>query len=88
MLQETKAFAEIETWSLLERPEDKNVITGKWVFKVKQKEEVKIDEYKARYVAKGYVQVEGIDFKDMFAAQTCRRETFRTVLAIAASKKS
>ena len=84
MQQEMNAFAENET--LVERPKDKNVINGKWVFKVKQNEEGETDKYKARYVAKGYAQVEGADFNETFAP-TCRPETFRTVLAIAASRK-
>ena len=86
MQQEMNAFAENETWSLVERPKDKIVINGKWVVKVKQNEEGEIDKYKARYVAKGYAQVEGVDFNETFAP-TCRPETFRTVLAIAASRK-
>ena len=64
MQQEMNAFADNETWSLVERPKDKNVINGKWVFKVKQNEEGEIDKYKARYVAKGYAQVEGVDFNE------------------------
>ena len=86
MQQELNAFAENEIWSLVERPKDKHVINGKWVFKVKQNEEGEIVKYKARYVAKGYAQVEGVDSNETFAP-TCRPETFRTVLAIAASRK-
>ena len=80
------AFAENETWSLVERPKDKNMINGNWVFKLNQNEEGEIDKYKARYVAKGYAQVEGVNFNETFAP-TCRLETFRTILAIAASRK-
>ena len=86
MQQEMNAFAENETCSLVERPKDKIVMNGKWVFKVKQNEEGEIDKYKARYVAKGYARVEGVDFNETFAPP-CRLETFRTVLAIAASRK-
>ena len=64
------AFIENETWSLVERPKDNNVINGKWVFKVKQNEEGKVDKYKARVVAKSYAQVEGFDFNETFAS-TC-----------------
>ena len=56
------------------------------VFKVKQNEEGIVDKYKARNVAEGYAQVERVDFHETFAP-TCRPETFRTVLAIAASQK-
>ena len=40
---ELKAFDENETKTLVKRPKNENVIKGKWVFKVKQSEGVKID---------------------------------------------
>ena len=59
------------------------MIQGEWILKVKQNEEGATDKCKARY---RYAQVEGVDFNNGFAP-TCRPEAFRTVLALAASKK-
>ena len=58
------------------------MINGKRVCKTKQNEEGKIDNYKARYVAKDYAHVEGVDSIETFAPTT---ETVKTVVAIAAS---
>jgi hypothetical protein len=49
-----------ETWDLVPRPKDKNVIRVKWVFKNKLNEDGKVVTNKERLVCKGYAQVEGI----------------------------
>ena len=60
-------------------------LPGKRVYKVTYGADGQIDKYKARYVAKGFAQVEGLDFSDTYAP-TCKPETFRILLAIAAQK--
>ena len=47
-----KAFDDNQAWILVKTPKNKNLSWSKWVFKLEQNEEGKIDEYKARYVAK------------------------------------
>ena len=44
---EMKTLVEIDMWNLVERPKNKNMIQGKWFFKVKQNEKRKNDKYKA-----------------------------------------
>ena len=55
------------------------------MYKVKYGANGQVDKLKARYVAKGYAQIEGLDFFDTYAP-TCKPETFRILLAIAAQK--
>ena len=55
------------------------------MYKVKYGANGQIDKLKARYIGKGYAQVEGIDFFDTYAP-TCKPETFRILLATAAQK--
>lgn len=43
-----------DTWDLVPRPKDKNVIDTKWVFKSKEIEEGKVIRNKVRLVGKGY----------------------------------
>ena len=56
-----------ETWELVPRPEGKNVIGTKWIFKNKLDYNWKVIWNKARLVCKGYAQVEGIGFEETFA---------------------
>ena len=42
-----------------------------------------IDKFKARYVAKGFEQIEGIEYSDTFAP-TSKPETFKILLALSA----
>eukprot|EP00253_Pinus_taeda_P023158 PITA_23158 len=56
-----------EAWALVELPAGRKPIGSKWVFKKKTNAEGKVDKYKDRLVAKGYSQVSGIDFGDIFS---------------------
>ena len=85
MQAEVESLENNDTWTFVDRPKDKNVLPGKWVYRVKYGADGQVDKYKARYVAKGYAQVEGIDFFETYAP-TCKPETFRTLLAVAAQK--
>ena len=85
MQTELQCLQETKTWNLVERPSQKNVIPGKWVYKVKTKADGSIEKYKARYVAKGFKQIEGIDYSETFAP-TSNPETFRIILSLAAKE--
>ncbi|GJW90367.1 ribonuclease H-like domain-containing protein [Tanacetum coccineum] len=56
-----------DTWEVVELPLGRKAIGGKWVYRIKYKSSGDIDRYKARYVAKGYNQKEGIDFDETFS---------------------
>ena len=56
-----------ETWELVPRSKDKNIIGTKWVFKNKMNEDGQIIINKAILVCKGYSQIEGIEFEETFA---------------------
>lgn len=49
-------------WTIVDELEDKQVLLGKWVYKVKYRADGQLDKFKARYVANGYAQIEGLDF--------------------------
>jgi hypothetical protein len=67
MNEEIDQIEKNNTWELVPRPEDKNVIGSKWVFKNKMNEKGQVVRNKARLVFKGYAQVEGQDFDENFA---------------------
>ncbi|WVZ89813.1 hypothetical protein U9M48_036172 [Paspalum notatum var. saurae] len=67
MQSEMDAVETNRTWELADLPRGHRAITLKWVFKLKRDEAGAIIKHKARLVARGFVQQEGIDFDDAFA---------------------
>jgi hypothetical protein len=67
--EELECFTRNKVWSLVERPKDHriNVIGTKWLFKNKQDENGVVTRNKARLVAQGFAQIEGMDYEDTFA---------------------
>ncbi|GKG19278.1 retrovirus-related pol polyprotein from transposon TNT 1-94, partial [Tanacetum coccineum] len=65
--EELNEFERLEVWEIVPRPDKVMVITLKWIYKVKLDELVGILKNKARLVARGYRQEEGIDFEESFA---------------------
>ena len=82
MQEELNQFNKINVWTLVERPYDNNVIRTKWVFKNKLDKHGIVVRNKARLVAQGYSQEEGIDYDETFAPVT-RLEAIRILLAFA-----
>jgi hypothetical protein len=67
MDEEMASLDKNEAWDLVELSTGRNPIGNKWVFKKKLNAEGKVEKYKAWLVAKGYSQVEGIDFGENFS---------------------
>ena len=66
MKAEMASFKENNTFSLIQLPEGRQTVGGKWVFALKEDDKGN-ETYKARYVAKGYSQVEGLDYSETFS---------------------
>jgi hypothetical protein len=81
MQEELNNFTRNEVWSLVERPKQ-NVIGTKWVFRNKQDEHGVVTRNKARLVAQGFTQVEGLDFGETYAP-VARLESIRILIAYA-----
>jgi hypothetical protein len=85
MQSEMDAFEKNCTWELADLTRGHSVITLKWVFKLKRDEAGAIVKHKARLVARGFVQREGIHFDDTFAP-VAQMESVRLLFALAAQE--
>ena len=83
MVEEYEYIVNNSVWEVVLRLADKLVVGSRWIFKVKAATNGSIEKYKAKFVAKGYSQVEGIDYEDTFAPIT-RYSSIRSILALAA----
>ncbi|KAJ9673020.1 hypothetical protein PVL29_026342 [Vitis rotundifolia] len=80
--EELNQFSRTDVWFLVPRPKDVNFIGTKWIFKNKMDENGMIVRNKARLVAQGFKQIEGIDFDETFAP-IARLESIRILLVVA-----
>jgi hypothetical protein len=85
MDEELDQIEKSDTWELVPRPKNKNVIDTKWVFRNKLNEDGQVTRNKSRLVCKGYAQIEGINFEETFAP-VAKMEEIRLLLAYACSK--
>jgi hypothetical protein len=81
MQEELNNFTRNEVCHLVPRP-NQNVVGTKWVFRNKQDEHGVVTRNKGRVVAKGYSQVEGLDFDETYAP-VAKLESIRILLAYA-----
>lgn len=86
MDEEYNSFMNTGTWTLVDKPMDKNIIGCKWVYKIKTDAQGHIMRYKVRLVAQGYAQEYMVDYEEVFAP-VVRQTTFLTLLAVAGKQK-
>lgn len=67
----------------MDRPIYKTPITAKWIYKIKKDPTGNVAKLKARIVARGFQQTEGVTFSEIFAP-VVRWSTIRTILALVA----
>ena len=67
MVEEYQSIMKNDVWEVVPRPEGKSVVTSKWIFKIKHASNGSVEKYKARFVARGFSQKEGVDCDETFA---------------------
>ncbi|KAK4395412.1 hypothetical protein Sango_1695500 [Sesamum angolense] len=86
MEEKIKMSEKSNTCELVDRPENKEVIGVKWIYKMKLNPDGSIQKNKARPVAKGHSQLLGIDYTETFAP-VAHLDTIRALIAITTNKK-
>ena len=76
--EEFNGLTEMGVWKLVDHPSDRKTIKCRWTYVLKAD-----GRYKVRLVAKGYTQVQGIDYEETFSP-VARYESIQYLLAHAA----
>jgi hypothetical protein len=85
MEEEYAALLANQTWDLVSRPPDSNVVTGKWIWTHKRRADGILERYKARWVLRGFTQHPGVDYDETFSL-VVKSATVRTVLLLALAR--
>ena len=86
MDEEMRSLWENGTWELVEKPEGVKPVPMKWVYKIIKRDALgNVERYKSRLVAKEYLQRQGIDFEEVYAAVS-KHTTLRALLAVVAAR--
>jgi hypothetical protein len=80
MMDEIQSLLENETYTLEKVPPGVKPLQGKWVYTKKRDETGKVARYKSRWVVKGFLQREGIDYTEVYAP-TSKMATLRYLLS-------
>ena len=83
---EIQALKKNDTWDLVPRLANYNVVGCRWIFKTKLCADGSIERHKARLVAKSFSQIHSLDFKDTFSP-VVRPATVRIILSIAVTSR-
>ena len=83
MEDEMKYMNANKVWDLEIISKGAKIVGYKWVYKIKLDSQRNIERYKARLMAKGFTQREGIDYNETFSPVSCK-DSFRIIIALVA----
>jgi len=81
MVEEYDSIVHNSVWDMVSRPENKSVVSSCWLYKVKQAADGSVEKHKERFVARGFSQVEGIDYDETFSP-VARCSSIRSMFAL------
>ena len=82
MNEEYESIMKNDVWDVVPRPKDKSIVTSKWLYKIKHGVNGSAEKFKARFVAWGFTQKEGIDYDEIFAP-VAHYTTIWSIIALA-----
>ena len=66
MIEEYQSIMKNDVWDVVPRLEGKSIVTSKWIYKIKHVADGIIEKYKARFLARGFSQKQGIYYEEIF----------------------
>jgi hypothetical protein len=54
MLEEYMSILKNNVWNIVSRPKDKSMVSSKWIYKIKHTADGSVENFKARFVARGF----------------------------------
>ena len=82
MIEEYQSIMKNVVCDVVPRPEGMSVVTSKWIYKIKHTADGSIEKHRARFMARGFSQKEGIDYEETFTS-VARYTSIRSVLSLA-----
>jgi hypothetical protein len=86
MTKEYQSIIKNDVWEIVPKSKSKDVVSFKWLFKIKHAADGSIEKYKEIFVALGFFQKEGIDYEETFALVT-RYTSIRTIISLETKMK-
>lgn len=83
MKDELESLRENKVFQIVEKPSKCNIVTNKWVLRIKRKPNGQVERYRARLVARGFSQRYGIDYNETYAP-VANATSLRMIFAYAA----
>ena len=71
-----------QVWEVVSRPQGKNVVGYRWIYKVDHAADESKEKYKAHFMEKGFSQKEGIYYEDTFAP-IAKYYSIQTIISLA-----
>jgi hypothetical protein len=84
MMKEYQSIMKNDVWDIVPRPEEKFAVTSKWIYRIKHTVDRSIEKHKTRFVARGFSQVEGIDYEETFSL-VARYTSIQMIIFLATS---
>jgi hypothetical protein len=83
MEDEMRSMSINKVWDLEEILKGAKTVSCKWVYKTKCDSKGNIERFKARLVANGFTQREGIDYTETFSPVSCK-DSLRVIMELVA----
>jgi hypothetical protein len=86
MTKEYQSIIKNNVWKIVPKPNSKDLVSSRWIFKIKHATDGSIEKYRETFVACGFSQKEGIDYEETFSP-IARYTSIRTIIALATKMK-